>query len=102
MYYFCGKQGLPLRGRRDDSTCSDSGNKGNFLELVHFRAKSESKSYVDIWKLHLGMQCIHQKIQNEIIAVIGDALQRRIINEIKKAKYFTILADEVTDCANLE
>ena len=37
-----------------------------------------------------------------MIAVIGDALRRRIINEIKKAEYFTILADEVTDCANLE
>ena len=41
-------------------------------------------------------------IQSEMIAVIGDALRHRIINEIKKAKYFTILADEVTDCANLE
>ena len=41
-------------------------------------------------------------IQNEMIAVIGDAIRCRIINEIKKAKYFTILADKVTDCANLE
>ena len=31
---FCGKQGLPFRGHRDDSTCSDVRNKGNFLELV--------------------------------------------------------------------
>ena len=38
---FCGKQGLPLRGHRDDSTCSDAHNKGNFLELVQFRAVSD-------------------------------------------------------------
>ena len=38
---FCGKQGLPFRGNRDDSTCSDVRNKGNFLELVQFRAVSD-------------------------------------------------------------
>ena len=37
-----------------------------------------------------------------MITVVGDALRGNIIDEIKKAKYFTILADEVTDCANLE
>ena len=37
-----------------------------------------------------------------MIAVIGDALRCRIINATKKAEYFTILADEATDCANLE
>ena len=28
---FCGKQGLSLRGHRDDSTTSDSDNTGNFV-----------------------------------------------------------------------
>ena len=37
-------------------------------------------------------------IQNELI---GSAIQDNIIEEIHTAKFFTILADEVTDCANL-
>ena len=41
-------------------------------------------------------------IQNEIISVLGSAIQDHLIQEIKAAKFYSILADEVTDCANLE
>ena len=41
----CGKQGLPLRGHRDDGVDfgqgSVSSNQGNFIELVHFRAETD-------------------------------------------------------------
>ena len=41
-------------------------------------------------------QYLSPQIQNEIIRVIAYAvLQRDLINEVKKAKFFTILADEV-------
>ena len=36
------------------------------------------------------------QIQNEIIGIIAyDTLQRDLIDEVKKAKFFIILADEV-------
>ena len=41
-------------------------------------------------------------IQNEMISVVGSAIQDKIIKEIQAAKFFSLLADEVTDCANLE
>ncbi len=37
-----------------------------------------------------------------MISVISSAILDKLIQEIKTAKFFTILADEVTDCANLE
>lgn len=43
----CGKQGLALRGHRDDNIVwtnkgeSESDNRGNFIELVRFRAESD-------------------------------------------------------------
>ena len=37
-------------------------------------------------------------IQNEMISVIGDAIRDEIIDEIQTVKFFSILADEVTDC----
>ena len=41
-------------------------------------------------------QYFSPQIQNEIISVIAyDVLQRDLINEVKKAKFFSILADEV-------
>ena len=36
---FCGRQGIGLRGHRDDNTTS-SFNNGNFKELLEFRANS--------------------------------------------------------------
>lgn len=37
-----------------------------------------------------------------MISVIGTHIQKKIIKEVKEAKFFTILADEVVDCANIE
>ena len=39
-------------------------------------------------------------IQNEMISVIADAIQGKIIDEIQAVKCFTILADEVIVCTN--
>ena len=47
---FCGKQGLSLRGHRDDSTASDASNKGNFIELVRFRAENDDFLTVKLQK----------------------------------------------------
>ena len=33
---YCGKQGIALRGHRDDSTANESTNKGNFKALLFF------------------------------------------------------------------
>jgi hypothetical protein len=41
-------------------------------------------------------------IQNELIGVIGQCLQEKILSEVKTAKHYAILADEVTDISNME
>ena len=58
---FCGKQGLSLRGHRDDSTASDASNKGNFIELVRFKAENDDvlRMYLE---LRLGMLFTLQKL----------------------------------------
>jgi hypothetical protein len=40
---FCGRQGISLRGHRDDHTCVDTdplANHGNFLALQQFRIQA--------------------------------------------------------------
>ena len=39
---FCGKQGISFRGYRDDYTADSSTNKGNFLALLEFRARTDA------------------------------------------------------------
>ena len=38
--------------------------------------------------------------QNELIFECGEYIKERIIYEIKKSKYFSVLADETTDIPN--
>ena len=42
--------------------------------------------------------CYHQ-IQNELLGVMANTITRNIANE---AKYFSLMADEVTDVSNRE
>ena len=37
---YCGKQGIALRGHRDDNTANESANKENFKALLLFIAES--------------------------------------------------------------
>ena len=41
-------------------------------------------------------------IQNQLISVLGDYVRNKIICRVKEAKFFTVVADEVTDCSNKE
>ena len=41
-------------------------------------------------------------IQNEIIEICGELITEHLIKEIREAKFFTILADDTTDCSNME
>ena len=39
---YCGKQGISFRGHRDDATADTSSNRGNFIALLEFRAKTDA------------------------------------------------------------
>ena len=45
---------------------------------------------------------ISHRIQNELIGIIGDYLEPRVLNRIKKVWFFSILADECRDSAGEE
>jgi len=45
--------------------------------------------------------CSHQ-IQNELLQVMANKINREIADKIKQAKYFSIMANEVTDASNQE
>ncbi|CAF3356374.1 unnamed protein product [Rotaria socialis] len=84
------RQGLALRGHREDE---ESENKGNLLELLELRSfdndliKSKFKS----------LQYTHHSIQNELLCLIHDNILSQIVFQIKSAKYFSIMMDESVD-----
>ena len=102
----CAKQGIPLRGHRDDSkdvADNPESNHGNFLELLWFRARGGDVTL----KRHLESAAKNalytsKTIQNELIGICGDMIQKCILDDIRQAKFYSVIADEATDCANDE
>lgn len=99
---FCGRQSIPLRGHRDDETAT-SGNRGNFYELLQFRVDSGDIKLANHLKTAAKNARYSSKtVQNELINIIGEGIREKILEEIRQAKFFSILSDEVTDSANVE
>jgi len=77
--FFCGRQGISLRGHRDDSSQSDLDKRGNFLELVEFRAKTDHVLAKHLEEAPKNATYTSKTIQNEMITVVGDAVRRKIL-----------------------
>ena len=68
---FCGRNNIPLRGRRDDDPTNES-LQGNFQALLNFRIDSGD----EVLQNHLenssrNATYISKTIQNELITTIG-------------------------------
>ena len=90
------KQGLALRGHRED--LEEGSNPGDFLALMKDFAQSDK-----ILQSHLekprakNATYLSPSSQNDMINVIGlDYIRAKIISEIKQAKFFSMIADEVS------
>ena len=72
-------------------------NSGNFLAIYRLldKTKQTLKEHTDN-PIARNAQYLSPHIPNEIIGIIAyDVLQRDLIDEVKKAKFFIIFADEV-------
>ena len=102
-----GKQGLALRGHRDDkiSWMEDDeahSNEGNFVELVRFRPETDPVLAQHLAKSPRNARYTSKTIQNELVEVIGECIRNDILADVKRAKFYSVIADKVTDTANKE
>lgn len=99
---FCGKQNLALRGHRDDGIREET-NRSMFNALLNFRIDAGD----EVLKKHLAScderaSYISKTTQNRMIEIVGEQIRENILKEVKSARYFAVLADEVTDTSNWE
>jgi len=102
---FLGRLGLPLRGHRDSGTINLTASSSNDLDYSqgNFRALLQLMACNDeILRNHLQTSSknatyISPESQNQLIAAISTVCVRQIVNEVKEAKFFSLLADETTD-----
>ena len=86
---FCAKQFLAFRGHRDNYTTPESTNRGNFIDLVvQFRVETDYVLRTFLEMAPRNALYTSKTIQNEMISVVGSAIQDKIIEEIQAAKFF--------------
>lgn len=92
----CGKQNIPLRGHRDDST-STSSNKGNFWAILNLLASHDKELADHLKNAPKNATYTSKTIQNEIIDTIGSHIRNQILEGLKGRGFYSTIADEVTD-----
>ncbi|GBP39338.1 Zinc finger MYM-type protein 1 [Eumeta japonica] len=101
---FLAKQNLAFRGHREDIRGDDSGNRGNFLELVHLLAKYDPLLMEHLTKIKLGARVsvsyLSPETQNEFINLLGQQVRSTIIRRIQKAKYYCVIFDNTPDISH--
>ena len=92
-----GERGIPLRGSWNNT---DQEEVGNFIHFVKWKAEYDNNLKEHLQNAKDNAKYTSPKIQNEIITLC----ETNIRNKIKQCmpKYWSLLADETTDCATME
>jgi len=78
-------------------------NHGNFQTLLQLRIDAGDQVLKDHLKTAGGNAIYTSKeAQNEMIAICGDIIRSKILQRVREAQIFSIIADEATDSANDE
>ncbi len=96
---FIGRQGISLRGHRENE---ESLNKGNFLELLMFQAKNNPLISRFFANKEKNVTYTSPGIQNDLLNVIGENIRDSTINQIKDARMFALILDESLDISRHE
>ena len=93
---FCGSFELALRGHDE---ALESSNPGIFRGLIDFSAELDIllKNHLETATVFKGTS---KTIQNEILQIMLDVCHCKISEEIKDAKFLSIIADETSDISN--
>ena len=95
---FCGRQCISLHSHRDNSTAGCDCNRGNFLALLDYSVKSGNASLAKhLQEAGKNAMYTSKTIQNDLIECIGGHIRDKILKEVKEAKYYSVLCDEVVD-----
>lgn len=93
--FFLGTHGLPLRGHSDDSALFNDLLKlrvecGDTILEDHFKNAPKNATYLS------------HRIQNNCITIFGTVTSNIILEQIKKAECYSVLADETIDICGTE
>jgi hypothetical protein len=100
---FLSRQNLSFRGHREDAS---SANRGNFLELVellsHYDAvlKEHLVRFQQSKDNRMMSSYMSPQTQNEFISLLANHVNKKLVSDIKEARYFGILFDSTPDVSH--
>ncbi|XP_069615849.1 zinc finger MYM-type protein 1-like [Ranitomeya imitator] len=105
-------------GRSDQSTSTDmeaafrgsndalfASNNGNFLKFVEYLAMFDPVMCEHIRKIRdkeIHAHYLGKTIQNEMIQLLSNGIQEKILDNVKTAKYFSVVLDCTSDVSHVE
>lgn len=93
------KQGIALRGHREND---NSDNRGNYAELLKLRSTENSllkQIFLDRDKF---FNYVHHDVQNEMIEIMANLARKYILDDAKKSKQLSVMVDETPDVSHQE
>ncbi|KAK4873617.1 hypothetical protein RN001_012977 [Aquatica leii] len=87
---FCGRQELALRGTNDSAILRMRMKCGDTKLLKHCENIALNATYMSA------------KIQNDLISICGEIIQKKIVKCLNEAKVFSVLVDETSDISGHE
>ncbi|XP_069588457.1 uncharacterized protein [Ranitomeya imitator] len=97
-----GTQNLAFRGSNDALFAS---NNGNFLKFVEYLAMFDPvmcEHIRKIWDKEIHAHYLGKTIQNEMIQLLSNGIQEKILDNVKTAKYFSVVLDCTTHVSHVE
>ena len=95
-------RGLEKPQPEEHSCLGKPPQEGNFLELVKLLAKYDAPLAKHLATAPKNASYLSPQIQNEFIGAIANAIQERIIAEIKEAHYYGIIMDSTIDISHVD
>lgn len=92
-------QNVSQRGHRENDSSS---NEGNFKAILNLVVRHDPKISTRFRDSSLLSRYTSHDIQNEIFETLAAMMREQIIDEIKSAMYFSVLADETKDLSKTE
>ncbi|XP_054276760.1 52 kDa repressor of the inhibitor of the protein kinase-like [Macrosteles quadrilineatus] len=98
----CARNNLPLRGGSDSINDKNCGVFLSTLELISHYNPQLNEHIANVKSGKYVPSYFSPKIQNEVIEILGKKVRSEILQDIKNAKYFSIMFDCTPDTARLE
>ncbi|KAL4112477.1 hypothetical protein QTP88_016257 [Uroleucon formosanum] len=80
----------------------DTQSKGLFIEIVKLVSKDDAVLAKHLAESNRNETYLSLKIQNDILKCMADETLHKILNEVKQAKYFTIIVDSTIDIGRID